>query len=80
MSLVNRANESIALSLYQGLDDDKKIYPAQIEVDADSDSSFDPPAWVYIARTDANHDSDTMKLTYHEAELLRDRLSLILGY
>ena len=80
MSLVDRTNEEISLSTYWTLDDGVTIHRAQIEVNTDADSSLNPSSWIYIARTDADHDLDMMKLTYAEADLLRDRLSLILGY
>ncbi|WP_025157262.1 hypothetical protein [Leifsonia aquatica] len=83
MSLVDRTNETIALSLHRPMLDDfppyAPVHPASLDVDADSDSSFDPSHWVHVALTDEDHDSDRIKLTYEEAGLLHDRLGLILG-
>lgn len=103
MSLVDRTNERIPLSLHKPMigpdwsglpgwngygvpaDTDvsgvtaTKETPAELYVDADSDSSFDPSHWVAIHLTDEVNDSSAIKLTYDEAGLLHDRLGLILG-
>lgn len=71
--LTDRTNETIALSLHE------PARPAELYVDADSDSSFSPSEWVDICITDVRHDSDNIKLTYAEAGRLHDRLGLILG-
>lgn len=74
--LVDETNYTIPLSLHEPMEVD---VAAHLNVDADSDSSFDPSHWVYIHLTDDEHDSDRVKLTYEEAGLLHDRLGLILG-
>ena len=83
MGLVDRTNEIIPASQHEPLTWETKLdsgfIPAQLDVDADSDSSFVPSAWVNLSFTDSEHDSDTIKLTYSEAEKLHDRLSRILG-
>lgn len=68
MALIDRTNEKIPLSLDGG---------TVLAVDADFDSSFDPPQWVNI---DNEADDDwRLRLTYDEARLLHDRLGRILG-
>lgn len=69
MSLVDRTNESIHLSLHYG---------EPITVDVDSDSSFTPSAWVSVYSDVGNQDF-SFNMTFEEAELFRDRLNLILG-
>lgn len=80
MSLVDRTNETIPLSQHFQLDWPGGSCPAQIVVDADGDSSYDPPQWVHIDWTDHAHDADSIKLTYQEAGQLHDRLGRILGF
>lgn len=80
MSLTDRTNETIPLSIHRPLVEDGVIlHHAQLDVDIDSDSSFIPSIWVHIALTDDEHDSDRIKLSLTEAGLLHDRLGLILG-
>ena len=86
MSLVDRANEQILLSQHAPQTWEARegeweagMHPAHLDVDHDSDSSFDPSHWVNFCWTDDEHDSDRIKLTYEEAGLLHDRLGLILG-
>lgn len=69
MSLENRTNENIRLSLHHG---------EHITVDLDSDSSFDPPAWVNVY-SDADNQDFHFNMTFEEAAKFRDRLNLILG-
>lgn len=69
MSLVDRTNEQIPLSLHMS---------EVLIVDVDSDSSFDPSSWVYISGDQGGQDF-SINLTFEEAALLRDRLNLILG-
>lgn len=73
MSLVDQTNRDIPLSI-EGL---------LMTVDVDSDSSFDPPAWVDIdfSDPDGRHavDDESVSLTLEEAGKLHDRLELILG-
>lgn len=82
MSLIDRTNETIPLSLHRPMTEDfppyVPIHPATLDVDADSDSSFDPSHWVHIALTDEEHDADRIKMTYDEAAALHDRLGRIL--
>ena len=78
MSLTDQTNERIPLSQHEPFYDGA-VWGPYLEVDVDQDSSFEPPHWVHIAIVDADHDSDRVKLTYEEAGLLHDRLSLILG-
>uniref|UniRef100_A0AAU6R655 Uncharacterized protein n=1 Tax=Micrococcus phage Kurnik TaxID=3092208 RepID=A0AAU6R655_9CAUD len=78
--LEDRTNEKISLSLHQPLYHGYGNYSdAELVVDVDSDSSYEPPQWVFIDWSDRAHDSDTIKLTAEEAGLLHDRLGLILG-
>lgn len=83
MSLIDRTNERIRLSLHEPLRGSNPVgdyfHEADLYVDVDSDSNFDPPHWVSIHLIDETHDSDRIKLTYEEAGLLHDRLGLILG-
>lgn len=83
MSLIDRTNEEITLSQHEPLKGENEVgayfHEPALYVDADSDSSFTPSSWVGIHFTDAEHDSDRIKLTYEEAGLLHDRLGLILG-
>ncbi|MET4703095.1 hypothetical protein [Frigoribacterium sp. UYMn621] len=93
MSLVDRTNEQISLSMHEpstweaptpglmarGADWDAGTSPAELDVDADSESGRTPSAWINISWSDIDHDSDTVQLTYEEAGLLHDRLGLILG-
>lgn len=79
MSMEDRTNETILLSLHKPLDEVGVHHAAELAVDHDSDSSFTPAHWVAISLTDAQHDSDTVRLTEEEAGLLHDRLGLILG-
>lgn len=79
MSMEDRTNQSIALSIHAPLEHNGGVTPAEIYVDHDSDSSFIPAHWVEIALTDSKHDSDTIRMTFEEAGLLHDRLSLILS-
>jgi hypothetical protein len=69
MSLEDRTNENIPLSMYDG---------EPISVDVDSDSSFTPSMWVHIYGNPADQDFG-FSMTFEEATLLRDRLNLILG-
>lgn len=69
MSLVDRTNESIALSMHGGED---------IIVDHDADSSIAPGGWVTVFSNVEDQDFH-FDMTYEEAELFRDRLNLILG-
>lgn len=75
MSLTDRTNETIPLTMWQhgGAGGEGRIW-----VDADQDSSFTPPAWVFISLSDDEHDSDMIHLTYEEAAKLHDRLGRIL--
>lgn len=73
MSLVDRTNETIVLSLEVGLDGE----PATVNVDAEYDSSFTPPDRVWLMF--ATDGEPWFKLTYEEAGLFHDRLGLILG-
>lgn len=83
MSLTDRTNEVIYLSMHKPMTDEEDweagSMPSQLVVDHDSDSSFEPSSWVCISLTDSDHDSDTIKMTFEEAQLLHDRLSRILG-
>lgn len=78
MTMTDRTNEEISLSMHDQVHGGV-VHPAVLEVDFDSDSALRPMAWVHLALTDADHDSDTIRLTLHEAGLLHDRLGLILG-
>lgn len=78
MSMTDRTNEEIFLSMHDQAFEGR-VFPATLEVDFDSDSALRPMAWIYLAFTDADHDSETIRLTLHEAALLHDRLGLILG-
>lgn len=91
MSLADRTNEEIPLSLHGPLIDGRGYYlhgvpqgefgdyEACLHVDVDFDSDYTPAERVTISLTDNNHDSDTIEMTYEEAGLLADRLNLILG-
>jgi len=70
VSLVDRTNEEIPLSLMSSLND-------TLYVDADFDSALNPTDWVHFS----SHLEDDLyfKMTYAEAGLLHDRLGLILG-
>lgn len=69
MSLVDRTNESIPLSIHGG---------EPIVVDTDFDSSLTPPQRVHVFGNPDDQDFG-FNLTYEEAGLLHDRLGLILG-
>lgn len=79
MSMEDRTNQTIPLSMHKPLDEEMVHHAAEIYVDHDSDSSFTPAHWVDISLTDVKHDSDTIRLTEEEAGLLHDRLGLILS-
>jgi hypothetical protein len=85
MSLVDRTNEEISLSLhmpttYEATEEwEAGEDAASVYIDADRDSSFTPSEWVCMSFTDFSHDSDTFRLTYEEAELVWERLGLVLG-
>ena len=81
MSLTDRTTETIWLSLHRPMlsEDGRILHHAQLNVDLDIDSSNIPPYWVDISLSDAEHDADTIKLSFTEAGLLYDRLGLILG-
>lgn len=83
MSLIDRTNETIPLSIHEPLSGENWAgsyhHEAQLYVDADQDSSFEPSHWVRIELTDAGHDAEPINLTYEEAGMLHDRLGLILG-
>jgi hypothetical protein len=78
MSLEDRTNEIIRLSMHAPLPVEGGAYEAEIVVDLDSDSSFTPSHWVDISLTDSDHDSDPIRLTMEETALLHDRLGRIL--
>ncbi len=69
MSLEDRTNEDVRLSLHKG---------ETITIDVDFDSSFTPSSWVNIYGNPDNQDF-YFNMTFEEAALLRDRLNLILG-
>jgi hypothetical protein len=71
MSLEDRTNETIPLSLHAEPDN-------EISVDVDFDSSFAVPHRVHVF---SNVDSQDFgfNMTYEEAGLMHDRLGLILG-
>ena len=69
MSLMDRTNERIPLSIHGGED---------IIVDADWDSSLDPAHRVIVFGNPEDQDFH-FYMTYEEAALFRDRLNLILG-
>lgn len=71
MSLVDRTNETIPLSLHAGPYN-------EITVDHDSDSSLTPPYRVHVY-SDVDGRDFAFNMTYEEAGLLHDRLGLILG-
>jgi hypothetical protein len=68
MSLVDRTNEEIQLSIHDDF----------IVVDVDFDSSLTPPDRVIVYGLGETQDL-YFYMTYEEAALLRDRLNLILG-
>ena len=68
MSLVDRTNEEIRLSVHND----------SIVVDADFDSSLAPPSRVVVFGLGKTQDFH-FYMTYEEAALMRDRLNLILG-
>lgn len=74
MSLVDRTNEEIELSI-------ELPVGAVLVLDTDSDSSFDPPHWVWleVRPSDDEREARAWRLTYAEVELLYQRLGLILG-
>jgi hypothetical protein len=74
MPLVDRTNETIPLTLEVSPEPDEV---ATLNVDADSDSSFDPSEWVWLSFYSG--DEASYRLTYQEAELLHDRLGRVLG-
>jgi hypothetical protein len=71
VSLVDRTNETIPLSIHADPDN-------EINVDHDFDSSLTPPHRVHVY---SNVDSQDFgfNMTYEEAGKLHDRLGLILG-
>ena len=71
MSLIDRTNEIIPLSIHASPNN-------EICVDHDSDSSLTPPHRVHIY-SDVDGQDFSFNMTYEEAELLHDRLRLILG-
>lgn len=87
MSLVDRTNETIKLSLHTPaiVWSNKKgewvrEESALLEVNRDQDSSIHPEPWVYLQAQDADEEmSPVIQMTYEEAELLWQRLGLILG-
>jgi hypothetical protein len=76
MSLIDRTNEDIALSMPRHRYDSGK---GNLYVDVDADSSIHHERWVNLQVTDYAHDGDIISLTLEEAGLLHDRLGLILG-
>ena len=70
---------TIPLSTHAPLADDDKIelWPAQLEVGIDFDSSLSPHEWAFVSLTDADHDSYTIKLTMEEAAQLKAALDAI---
>lgn len=71
MSLVDRTNETITLSIHTGPDNN-------IVVDHDFDSSLTPQHRVHIYSNVDDQDFG-FNMTYEEAGLMHDRLGLILG-
>ena len=71
MSLIDRTNETIPLSIHAGPDN-------EISVDHDSDSSLTPPHRVHVFSNVDGQDFG-FNMTYEEANLMYDRLGLILG-
>lgn len=69
MTLVDRTNERIPLSIHAG---------EELTVDADFDSSLSPVDRVVFYGNPEDQDF-YFYLTYEEARKVRDRLSLILG-
>ena len=81
MSLTDRTNERITLSLEEGLDIYGKggghLDPAKLSINADYDSSLTPSARVFLMF--ATDNEPWFKLTYEEAAQVHDRLGRILG-
>ena len=81
MSLTDRTNARIALSLEEGLDahslDCGHFDPATLSIDADHDISSTPQEWVWFMF--ATDNEPWFKLTYEEAAQVHDRLGRILG-
>ena len=81
MSLTDRTNERITLSLEEGID----IYgkggghfdPASLHIDTDYDTSLTPSSRVWFMF--ATDNEPWFKLTYEEAAQVHDRLGRILG-
>ena len=81
MSLTDRTNARITLSLEEGLDmhslDCGHFDPATLSIDTDHDSSLTPSARVFLMF--ATDNEPWFKLTYEEAAQVHDRLGRILG-
>ncbi|MGN6324510.1 hypothetical protein [Pseudolysinimonas sp.] len=76
MSLIDRTNEDIALSMRRHRYDSGK---GTLNVDVDRDSSVWPEPWIYLSLVDDSHDAEPIYLTLDEAAKLHDRLGRILG-
>jgi len=81
MSLTDRTNEDITLSLEEGIDIYGKggghLDPATLSIEPDLDNSFTPQQWVWFMF--ATDNEPWFKLTYEEAAQVHDRLGRILG-
>lgn len=75
MSLEDRTNETVLLSLHEGEGVDG--YEAAVDIDVEFDSSLDPQWRVWFMFT--TEDEPWFKMTLEEAGLIHDRLGLILG-
>ena len=81
MSITDRTNEDITLSLEEGIDIYGKggghLDPAMLSIDAGYESSFTPSNLVWLMF--ATDNEPWFKLTYEEAAQVHDRLGRILG-